>query len=52
MPTASEICDKCGRRARWWWPGSDYERPRFLCGYHKRAYVHVILWEASDGIQP
>ena len=36
-----ERCVVCGRRAGWFWPGYNYFQPRFLCGYHKRAYVHV-----------
>lgn len=38
-------CDECGRPARWWWPGNNYERSRFLCGYHKRAYVSLWVKE-------
>ena len=41
------VCSVCGRRARWWWPGNKYESPKFVCGYHKRTYLHILLWEAK-----
>ncbi len=43
--TVEMLCGECGRPARWLWLGSNYDRPIFVCGYHKRAYVSVILWE-------
>ena len=39
----TELCYKCQRLARWWWPGSKYEPGRYCCGYHKRAFVPVWL---------
>ncbi len=36
------LCVECRRVARWVWGGNRYEAPRFLCGYHKRAYVNVF----------
>lgn len=40
----SEVCYKCGRFARWFWPGNNYEPPKFCCGYHKRTFIHVVRW--------
>jgi hypothetical protein len=40
----TDRCVQCGRPAKWLWPGNNYEPPRLLCGYHKRAFVHVIRW--------
>ena len=45
MSGQKEKCAVCGRWARWFWLGSNYEEPKFVCGYHKRAYLRVLQWE-------
>ena len=40
--TTKEVCFTCGRRARWLWLGSPYDKPKLVCGMHKRTYVCVV----------
>lgn len=32
----------CGAVARYFWAGNPYEKAKFVCGQHKRAYRHVF----------
>jgi len=40
--TIKEVCFTCGRRARWLWLGSPYDKPKLVCGLHKRAYLRIV----------